>query len=616
MRSLTSLACALTLSASVLHSQSGDPPSRVARISALMGQASLQPSGASDWSDAALNYTVTTGDRLYTGQGSRIELEIGPMTVRVAEYSDVTITDLSDGFMQLGVAQGTLRLTVYRLPRGDSIEVDTPNGSVIVTTPGEYLIDVPENDRFTIASVDLGSAEVIGPGIDQELHGGQAVQLSGTDRIRAISIPRPARTSFDQWGADRDQRVNSAGCSRYMNRDIPGCADLDGAGRWEVNAEYGHVWYPSNVRADWVPYRDGRWVWIEPWGWSWVADEPWGYAPFHYGRWARFGPSWGWIPGPVEMRPYFAPALVAFVGGPGWSLSIGVGAQAWFPLGPREAYIPSYHHDDAYLRQVNITNIRNVTNINTIINVQTSGRATYVNRTEGITAVSTDAFRSGRPVGREAVRVRPEEVARGSIISHATTAPVEQAVLGGRPAPRPPVAEKPVMITTADPRRAAPSRGDNRDAQRGAQRGNQQRDNQQRGGQVPPPPVVTQTPPPVKAVPPIAPAPKNTGAPPDRGRVTRPIITRTPPPPENPPFKAKEKALQAHPGRPLEPQQVQNVRGGRPAGPPKDPEVPPHKVVTPPPAQTPPARGAQRGDKQDKKDTTGRGRGGRGGRGG
>ena len=102
MRHLTFIACALTLSASAVHAQYGDPPSRVARISALVGQASLQPSGANDWSEAALNYTVTTGDRLYTARGSRLELEIGPMSLRVSENADVTVTNLTDGFLQLG----------------------------------------------------------------------------------------------------------------------------------------------------------------------------------------------------------------------------------------------------------------------------------------------------------------------------------------------------------------------------------------------------------------------------------------------------------------------------------------------------------------------------------
>jgi hypothetical protein len=610
MRHLTLTASALTMFVSALHAQSSGPPSRVARISALVGQASLQPSGSNEWSEAGLNYTVTTGDRLYTPRGSRIELEVGRMSMRISESADVTVTDLADDFVQVGVAQGTLRLSVYRLLRGDSIEVDTPNGSLFVTSPGEYRIDVPENDRFTVVSVDAGSLDVVGPNFDQELRSGQAVQLSGTDRIRVVSVPRPMQTSFDQWGSDRDRRAGSAPCSRYMSREIPGCADLDDAGRWEANPEYGSVWYPTHVRADWVPYRDGRWVWVEPWGWSWIADEPWGYAPFHYGRWARFGPSWGWIPGPIEVRPYYAPALVAFVGGAGWSVGVTMGAQAWFPLGPREAYIPAYHYDDAYLRQVNVTNIRNVTNITTIINVQIGGRATYVNRDAGITAVSTDAFRSGRSVSAEVVRVRPEEVSRGMIISHPSAAPVERAVLNGRPAPAPPVAARPIMLARPD-RRDPPNRGggrgDDRNSNRDVQRGDDRGGQRGRGQAPPPPPPVTQTPPPSTSAPPIPPAPQRVGAPPDRIPERREIITRRPPPPESPPFKAKEEALKEHPGKPLEPQQIQNVGRGRAAGPPKDAEVLPHPVVPAPPGKGPPPKGPpQRGDK---KDSSGRGRG-------
>jgi len=582
----TMLALALTISVSALHAQGGDPPARAARISALTGQASLQPAGATDWSEAALNYTVTTGDRIYTNAGSRLELEIGSMSVRLADNSDVTVTNLSDGFMQLGIAQGTVRLSVYRLPRGDSIEVDTPNGAVMVTTPGSYLIDIPDNDQFTIVSVDDGSVEIVGPGVDQIVRRGQAVQLSGTDDIRSISMPHPAMTSFDQWAAERDRRAGSASCSRYMSRDIPGCADLDEAGRWESNAQYGAVWYPSHVSSDWVPYRDGRWVWIDPWGWSWVDDEPWGYAPFHYGRWAQFGPSWGWIPGPVDVRPFYAPALVAFVGGSGWSIGVSIGTQAWFPLGPREAYIPSYHHDEAYLRQVNISNIRNVTNINTIINVPNVDRVTYVNRTRGITAVPTDAFRSGRPVSKEVVRVAPDVAGRGSIISHPTAAPEMRAALGGRPAVAPPpVAPRPTMITTASPRAVQPGRAGAASQRGQPQQAAPQQAPKQRGRPAPVPEVKTQTPPPSAAIPPIQRQPAKAAAPTNQPRQARPIITRTPPPPEALPFKAKEPALQAHPGKPLEPQQVQNVRAGRPAGPAKDAENASHQVVVPPSAR-------------------------------
>jgi hypothetical protein len=43
----------------------------------------------------------------------------------------------------------------------------------------------------------------------------------------------------------------------------------------------------------------------------------------------------------------------------------------------------------------------------------------------------------------------------------------------------------------------------------------------------------------------------------------------------------KQEAMQQHPGRPLEPQQIDHLRAGKAAGPPKDPEQPPHPGKAP-----------------------------------
>src|SRR6266480_2713465 len=72
-----------------------NPPGRVARLSYMHGSVSLQPSGQEQWSQASLNYTVTTGDRLYTDQGSRAELEVGTYAVRLAEATDLTFANLN-----------------------------------------------------------------------------------------------------------------------------------------------------------------------------------------------------------------------------------------------------------------------------------------------------------------------------------------------------------------------------------------------------------------------------------------------------------------------------------------------------------------------------------------
>ena len=78
---------------------------------------------------------------------------------------------------------------------------------------------------------------------------------------------------------------------------------------------------------------------------------------------------------------------------------MGIGAGvAWFPLAPREVYVPWYRTSPRYVNNVNITNTRvNVTQVTnvyntTIINNNTTNvtRINYVNQhvTNGVTAVS------------------------------------------------------------------------------------------------------------------------------------------------------------------------------------------------------------------------------------
>ena len=112
---------------------------------------------------------------------------------------------------------------------------------------------------------------------------------------------------------------------------------LDQYGRWRTVETYGSVWVPADVAPGWVPYSTGRWIWDPRFGWTWLDTAPWGWAPYHYGRWVFVGNYWAWAPGPIVVRPVYAPALVVFLGGP----TIGVGRPlCWAPLGWGEPVVP------------------------------------------------------------------------------------------------------------------------------------------------------------------------------------------------------------------------------------------------------------------------------------
>jgi hypothetical protein len=218
---------------------------------------------------------------------------------------------------------------------------------------------------------------------------------------------------------------------------MTGYVELDEYGRWDTAPDYGEVWYP-NVPADWRPYTNGRWVRVAPWGWTWVDAEPWGFAPCHYGRWAMIGENWGWVPGASEPSPVYAPALVAFLDGPGTGLYVpgAVGPQVgWFPLAPGETYWPSYTADPSYIRSINRGSVGNIDDIQIVRNVMLPAQianAQFANR-RFATVVPQKVFANGGNVG--AAAPRPP----GPAIEHAPVTmrspPVIPAVARSLPGP-------------------------------------------------------------------------------------------------------------------------------------------------------------------------------------
>ena len=352
--------------------------------------------------------------------------------------------NLGDNIAQFELDQGTMSLCVRSVDRaGQNIEIDTPNIAFTVTRPGEYRIDVdPDQDR-TWVTVRRGEAEAYGQEGSLIVQQGDLFEFSnGQSGQYAISDPYPP-DDFERWSADRERRALRSVSARYCAPGTIGYEALDDAGDWQPMATYGSVWFPR-VEAGWAPYRDGHWAWIEPWGWTWVDDAPWGFRRFHYGRWAFISNRWGWVPGPREVRPVYAPALVAWIGGSNWGVSIGVGSGVgWVPLGWHDPYIPWYHVSRDYATRVNISNTRvvNTTIINnyystTNVNVRNTAisniRYENVRVQNAVTAVPCSALTSGRSVRQVAIAVPSAQItARASFAAAPNVVPTRQTVLGG-----------------------------------------------------------------------------------------------------------------------------------------------------------------------------------------
>jgi len=421
------------LFAAALLAQDSDPPTRVARIAYMQGTVSLQPAGADSWSEVPPNYPMISGDRIYTDQYARAIIQNGSTDVRLWGQTDVTLTNLNDQYEQIGIAQGSVRVRVFGIYPGNMVEVDTPNAAVFIQQPGDYRINAYDS-QASLVEVNTGSVQITGPGINQQVDQGQAVQVAGSNPVELGLVTMPVFDDLDRWSIDRDHHILNSVSARYVSREIPGYDDLDDYGDWTVTPDYGPVWYPRAMPVGWQPYTIGHWAYVQPWGYTWVDDAAWGYAPFHYGRWAVIGGRWGWAPGPPAVVPVYSPALVAFVGPPPapsggaafiTGVATGLALAAWFPLGVAEPYVPWYHCTPNYVRTVNVTNInttviknttiinnynvfinntRNVTNVNQI-NVT---NVNYVNRTH-VYAVPANTFTSGVRVQQAAVHLNPQQ---------------------------------------------------------------------------------------------------------------------------------------------------------------------------------------------------------------
>ncbi len=461
--------------------EADDPPGRVGRIAEVTGQAWLYDPDAGDWTAAERNRPLTSGDRLATDGGARAEVHIGSTTLRLDGGSELEVVRLDDERIALRLHDGSLATRLRSGEMAREFELTTGEGRFTVQRAGRYRFD--RADEASHVTVYSGQALYEGPGSALTVNANQRAEFwLDAQNAAQYTLTDPARDAFAGWNSERDRADDRSAATRYVSPEMTGVEELDRYGRWEQNAEYGSLWIPRVVSPGWAPYSSGRWVWVRPWGWTWVDEAPWGFAPFHYGRWVNVRNTWCWAPGHYVRRPVYAPALVAWIGGPRLSVSINIGggpAVGWVPLAPREVYVPGYRVSPRYVRNVNVTHVTNITNITTIVNNPqvAIGQQNFANRKfpHAVTVVPASVVEARRPVGDEARRWRDTPDVRrfvddrtrvAAIAAPPLAAPLaplrrEEAGQAGRPArseaPSPPGRVRSPFVTRPDVGAAAPA---------------------------------------------------------------------------------------------------------------------------------------------------------------
>ena len=313
------------------------------RLSFVDGQVSFWRPGAQDWAQAQINTPLARGDELATASPGNLEVQIGARAfVRTWANTQVGLANQEPDFLQFKVTTGTASFDLRSIEPGHTVEVDTPNAAFTIERAGYYRVDVTgqrtaliirRGGRATMTPA-TGEATVIAPS--------EEVVIEGTSSPQVASYASPPLDAWDRWNYARTDHLLDAVSARYVSSEAYGVSELDRYGAWRVVPTYGSVWVPTGMPSAWAPYSTGSWTLDPFYGWTWVDTAPWGWAPYHYGRWVFVDGFWAWAPGPVVVRPVYAPALVAFFGGPsvGVNISIGGPVVGWVALGWGEPIVP------------------------------------------------------------------------------------------------------------------------------------------------------------------------------------------------------------------------------------------------------------------------------------
>jgi len=451
---------AATLAWSSLAQAQSEPPGRVGRLAFTDGTVSFHDNEQSQWTPAAVNTPLSTGDSLWTEPNARSEISLAGTRIRMAGATQLDMLAVDDSQTRLQVDEGRIDVKTQAMDTSQPYQIITPRGTISLLQQGDYYVEAGSTEDPTQIGVRAGAAQI--QGLDGQLlavRPGEVGELTGdaaTPQLRTIrSAPPPQPPAW----ADRDRQVSYDQPPQYLTAGVTGYEDLNQYGTWVDDSSYGEVWIPRSVPAGWAPYRTGHWVYEQPWGWTWIDDQPWGFAPYHYGRWANREGRWMWLPPERNVRPVYAPALVAFVGGVELSAMLSRQSSApvgWFPLGPREAYVPPYTTNRDYYQRVN----RPARVEDQVLNErwqraerhdpaagQNQQHAAWMNQ-RFATVVPATAFVHSQPVARAALQVAPDRIAAAPVAPVAAppapTAPVAAGKAGAAPnAARPPATPAP-----------------------------------------------------------------------------------------------------------------------------------------------------------------------------
>ena len=317
MRILATIA--LAIAPLLAAAQEADTPGRVGRIAFIEGSAAVYQDPDQGWDKAYVNSPFTSENSVWTDPGSHVELRVGSTAVRLDETTQIDISRLDDDALDAFIPRGSVAVRVRHYDQAFNLRFDTPYARFTLRADGRYRIDVDPERMESRITVLTGDARVGSDSGNLRAGPGQTVRVFGGDSPSYV-VEAAMRDPFDHWSVARDSRwveTNAAALRLHRHDGLRGSRQQRPMGertrlRRALVSDPGRrrlgtlsPW-PLGLRASVGLDVDRRCVV----GLRAVPLRPLGLRRAIAGHGIRAC---------ANARPVWAPALVAWVGGAGFS---------------------------------------------------------------------------------------------------------------------------------------------------------------------------------------------------------------------------------------------------------------------------------------------------------
>ena len=269
---------------------------RIVRLSDVQGTVQIDKNTGLGFENAFLNLPITQGTRLKTLQNGRAEVEFEDgSALRLApnstiEFSTLGLSDAGKHISEINLVEGMAYVN-WLGKSGDEFTLNFSREKIALDRAAHFRVDT--STEAANVAVFKGDIEVDGPEGKLMVAKNKTATFDAADNDKSTLANNITAAPLDSW-----DKESIAYHDQYAkNNSSPygyGAADLGYYGSYTNVPGYGMMWQPYFTGIGWDPFMDGAWSWYPGYGYMYTSAYPWGWMPYRYGNW-MFIPGFGWM---------------------------------------------------------------------------------------------------------------------------------------------------------------------------------------------------------------------------------------------------------------------------------------------------------------------------------